>query len=110
MTEKTDGPILVTTTFEDSDQAEKLAAVLLQDRLIACGQISGPMTSSYWWNGNITTSTEYVLSMKTMSGLYPRLEGVIKANHPYEVPEIMSVPITHVSRDYLNWMLQELAE
>jgi periplasmic divalent cation tolerance protein len=101
-------PILVTTSFEEKQQAEKLTEILLQERLIACGQISGPVTSSYWWQGDLTTSTEYILTMKTASVYYERLEKTIRANHPYEVPEIAVIPITHLSDDYQAWMQQEL--
>jgi periplasmic divalent cation tolerance protein len=101
-------PLIVTTTFEERQQAEKLAAILLQERLIACGQISGPVTSSYWWKGALTTSTEFILSMKTTEEHYERLEKTIQAHHPYEVPEIVAVPIVHLSDDYKAWMQQEL--
>jgi periplasmic divalent cation tolerance protein len=103
-------PILVTTTFEERQQAEKLAMILLQERLIACGQISGPVTSSYWWKGSLTTSMEYILSMKTTAVHYERLEKTIQSNHPYDVPEIVVVPITNLSDDYWAWMQQELQE
>ena len=102
-------PILVSTSFEDRKHAEKLVAILLQERLIACGQIAGPVTSSYWWNGSITTSTECILSMKTTAAQYERLEMAIRSNHPYEIPEIVAVPIASISDDYRVWMEQELA-
>jgi periplasmic divalent cation tolerance protein len=101
-------PILVSTSFEEKQHAEKLLAILLQERLIACGQISGPVTSSYWWNGSITKSTECILSMKTTATLYERLEITIQSNHPYDIPEIVAIPITNISDDYWEWMQQEL--
>jgi periplasmic divalent cation tolerance protein len=101
-------PILISTSFEDREQAEKLLAILLQERLVACGQISGPVTSSYWWQGSITTAAEFVLSVKTIMGHYDSVESAIQINHPYEVPEIIAVAITHISDDYRDWMLQEL--
>lgn len=101
-------PILVTTTFEDRQQAENLAGILLSERLIACGQIAGPVTSSYWWKNVLTTSTEFILSMKTTAQHFKRLEKTIRSNHPYDVPEIVAVPITNISDDYWEWMQQEL--
>jgi periplasmic divalent cation tolerance protein len=101
-------PILVTTAFAERQEAERLVEILLQERLIACGQVSGPVTSSYWWKGSLTQSTEYVLAMKTTASLYERLENVIRSNHSYDVPEIIAVPITHISNDYREWMRQEL--
>jgi periplasmic divalent cation tolerance protein len=103
-------PILVTTAFEERQEAEKLVGILLQERLIACGQISGPVSSAYWWKGALTQSTEYILSMKTTATLYKRLENIIRSNHPYDVPEIIAISITHLSDDYREWMRQELQE
>lgn len=108
MTEKMHNPIVVTTSFEDKQQAEKLSEILLKERLIACGQIAGPVTSSYWWKGTLTTSTEFILSMKSTAELYDQLEKTIRSNHPYDVPEIVAVPVTHISDDYWAWMQQEL--
>jgi periplasmic divalent cation tolerance protein len=101
-------PILVTTAFEDRQQAEKLTEILLQERLIACGQITGPVISSYWWNDSLTTSAEYILSMKTTATLFEQLEKIIRSIHPYDIPEIVAVPIAHISDDYWQWMQQEL--
>ena len=103
-------PILVSTTFENRPDAEKMAVMLLKERLIACGQITGPVTSSYWWKGIIITSVECILSMKTTPALYERLESAIKASHPYEVPEIVAIPITYLSDDYREWMERELED
>ena len=75
-------PILVTTAFEDRQHAEKLAEILLQKRLIACSQIAGPVISSYWWKDSLTTSFEYILSMKTTAALFEKLEKTIHSNHP----------------------------
>ncbi len=100
--------ILVTTTFEHHDEAEKMATQLLEKRLIACAQIGGPITSCYWWNGKIENGKEYVLSMKSTELLYEKLESTIIGIHTYEVPEIIATPITKISRHYLEWMDQEL--
>jgi len=101
-------PILISTSFDDRQQAEKLLAILLQQRIVACGQITGPVSSSYWWKGSITTATEFVLSMKTIMAHYDLVESTIQTNHPYEVPEIIAVAISHISDDYRDWILQEL--
>jgi periplasmic divalent cation tolerance protein len=108
MKEKMHNPIVVSTAFEERLQAEKLVGILLRERLIACGQISGPVTSSYWWKDTLTTSTEFIVSMKTTTLHFERLEQTIRSNHPYDIPEIIAVPITHISEDYREWMQQEL--
>ena len=108
MIEKSDIPLVVTTTFENRNEAEELATILLQQRLIACAQISSPVSSSYWWNGEIVTATEYILIMKTLSSRYGRLEKVIQSRHSYQVPEIVAQPITVGSLDYLSWLQREI--
>jgi len=108
MTEKTKHLMIITTTFEDKRQAEDIATVLLKKRLIACGQISGPITSTYWWKDEIVNSIEFILSMKTLSGNYKKIEKVIKENHPYEVPEIIGVSIDEMSDDYRKWLNTEI--
>jgi periplasmic divalent cation tolerance protein len=101
-------PLLITTTFESHDDAEKLSRVLLERRLIACARIAGPVSSSYWWQGRITSSEEYVLTMKSDDSQYRELERVILELHPYEVPEIVATVITHVSEGYHQWLEEEL--
>jgi periplasmic divalent cation tolerance protein len=109
MTEKTNHPIVVTTTFEDRQEAEKLVDILLQERLIACAQIGEPVSSAYWWNDEITRSSEYTVVMKSTSELFQRLEKAIKINHSYDVPEIIAVPIVKISDDYRIWLEEELS-
>lgn len=101
-------PLLITTTFENRADGEKMAAALLAKRLIACAQISGPVRSTYWWQGEITAADEYLLVMKSDESLYHELEQVIRDLHPYETPEIVATVITHVSEDYRRWMEKEL--
>ncbi len=100
--------ILVSTTFETREDAEKMANLLLQERLVACAQISRPIASWYWWKDAIEHSTEYSLSMKSTEELFTALEIAIKEHHPYETPEIIGIPITRISIEYLDWMKLEL--
>ncbi len=100
--------ILVSTTFESKEEAEKMASYLLEERLIACAQITGPITSCYWWKNDVENSIEYGLAMKSMEELYVPLERSIKEMHPYETPEIIAVPIIHIDKEYLEWMKMEL--
>ncbi len=91
------------------EEAEKMASRLLEARLVACAQITGPVISCYWWNEKIEKSTEYGLALKSFEELFVKLECMIKEYHPYETPEIIAVPITHASREYLEWMNLELS-
>jgi len=101
-------PLVITTTFEGRADAEKMASALLEKRLIACAQISGPVSSSYWWQGKIVSSEEYLLVMKSDESLYDVLEQCIRELHPYETPEIIATVIKHLSEDYRQWLEKEL--
>ena len=71
-------------------------------RLSGCIQIIGPIISTYWWKGNIETSEEWILFIKSKKNLYEELEKAIKEIHPYETPEIIALPIVAGSKDYLE--------
>jgi len=100
--------IQVCTTTEKEEDAEKIAKIVIEKRLGACVQIIGPIKSFYWWQEKIETAEEWLLFIKTKKELYEELEKVIKEIHPYEIPEIISVPILLGSKDYLEWLNKEL--
>jgi periplasmic divalent cation tolerance protein len=94
---------VVTTTAERKD-ADAIAAAVLEKRLAACVQVSGPIDSSYWWNGRLETAREWTVTMKTRRDLYVKLEKALLAMHPYDQPEIVATPIIEVSPGYLKWL------
>jgi len=98
----------VVTTTETREQAEAIGQRLVESRLAACAQIIGPISSTYWWKGKIETSNEWMCISKTRSDLYRDLEQVIREIHPYEVPEIVAIPIVAGSKAYLDWLGKEL--
>ena len=100
--------IQVITTAEKKEDAERIAIILVEKRLAACVQIVGPITSTYRWKGNIETAGEWQCMIKSRAGLYKEVENAIKSVHPYEVPEIIAVPILAGSDDYLEWLRSEL--
>lgn len=99
--------IVVQTTTETREQAERIARVLVEARLAACVQVSGPIESCYRWQGAVTNSQEWVCSAKTRSLLYDQLESAIRRHHPYQTPEIIAVPVAAGSADYLAWLEAE---
>jgi periplasmic divalent cation tolerance protein len=101
-------PLLITTTFENRTDAEKMATALLAKRLVACARITGPVSSSYWWQDKIVSSEEYLLEMKSDESLYDELKESLRASHPYETPEIVATVIDHLSEDYRQWLEKEL--
>jgi len=100
--------IQVVTTTDKKEDAEKIALSLVERKLAACVQIVGPITSIYRWKGNIETAEEWQCVIKSRKDLYEEIETAIKAIHPYEVPEIIAVPIVAGSGDYLEWLRGEL--
>ena len=102
-------PVIVTTSIDQEDVAIKLAEVVLEKRLAACVQILPPITSLYWWEGEIASDKEYLVSMKSDRNLFNHLIDSIRAVHSYEVPEIIATQIVEIDKDYSAWMKKELS-
>lgn len=100
--------VQVFTTTEKKEDAEKIAKAMVEKRLAGCIQIVGPINSMYWWKGNVETAGEWLLLIKSKKELYEELEKAIKELHPYETPEIVAVPIVAGSKEYLEWLKNEL--
>lgn len=103
----TKSALLVLTTLPDRARAEALARELLAARLAACVQIGATLHSLYHWRGEIETAEEIPVAIKTRTELYARVEEFIGAHHPYELPEIVAVPITDGSPAYIDWIAAE---
>jgi periplasmic divalent cation tolerance protein len=99
--------ILVLTNVPDAVTADALARKLVEHRLAACVSRLPGVQSVYRWQGAIETSGEVTLMIKTAQTRYAELETVIKAWHPYQLPEIIALPITEGSPQYLEWIVQE---
>jgi periplasmic divalent cation tolerance protein len=96
--------IQVTTTTETKEEAEKIARHLVETKLAACVQITGPITSIYRWKGKVENTQEWLCLIKTKDDLYNKVEAAIKSHHSYETPEIIAVPIVKGSKEYLIWL------
>jgi len=99
--------IEVHTTIDTKEGAQKIAEALVSQRLAACVQVSGPIISTYWWQGAVEQAEEWVCTAKTRKELYAVLEQVIRAIHPYDVPEILAVDVISGNTGYLDWVSQE---
>ena len=99
--------ISVMTTVDKKQTLEQIGRALLQKRLVACIQITGPFKSIYWWKGTLEETEEWIGIMKTRSELYDEVEKEVKALHPYEVPEIMAVEARTVLPAYEKWVVAE---
>ncbi len=96
--------IQVITTVEHREDAQRIATALVEQRLAACVQVSGPVTSTYRWQGKIHSAQEWQCSIKTRRDRYPEVEQAIRKLHPYQVPEILALPVVAGGADYLAWL------
>lgn len=99
--------LLVFTNLPDEASAELLATRLVNNRLAACVNILAPCRSVYRWQGEMESAQEVPLLIKSTRELYPALEAAIRADHPYELPEIIAVPIDLGLPGYLDWVAAE---
>jgi periplasmic divalent cation tolerance protein len=96
--------MLVFTNAPDRAIAEKIARTLVEQKLAACVNILAGCMSIYRWDGMVETAAEVPLLIKTRAEIYPEVEAAIKGLHPYELPEIVAMPIAQGSREYLEWI------
>ena len=105
-----DDYIQVITTVDSEAAAGELAHALVEQRLAGCVQVVGPITSTYRWEGEVETAQEWLCLIKSNGTLYNALEKAIAAVHPYDTPEILALPVSAGSVDYLLWLREALAE
>lgn len=96
--------MLIVFTTTPTSEAEKLAAAIIEAKLAACVQIIPSIKSIYVWQGEVQKEDESLLLIKTLPEKYVELEAFIKANHSYDVPEIVAVEAERVSDDYVGWL------
>ena len=101
--------LLVFTNLPERAAAEKLAEALIARRLAACVNILAPCRSVYRWRGAVQHDEEHPVLIKTTRAAYAELEAQIRAHHPYELPEIIAVPIERGLPAYLDWVAAETA-
>lgn len=101
--------LLVLTNLPDRAAAEKLADALVAQQVAACVNVLAPCRSVYRWKGAVQHDEEHPVLIKTTQERYPALEAAIRAAHPYELPEIIAVPIERGLPAYLDWVAAETA-
>lgn len=101
--------LVVLCTCPDGDTARGLAAGLVEGRLAACVNILPEIRSIYRWRGETCDDAEVLMVAKTSPDAYPGLERWLRQHHPYDVPEVLALPVQAGSRDYLEWVLNETA-
>jgi len=95
------------TTAPSAETAKRLVRTLVERRLVACGTVLPGASSTYWWHGVVTDEEEVVVVLKTTTARWAALAAALPALHPYEVPELVALPIVGGYRPYLDWLRAE---
>ncbi len=98
--------IIITTTFENKEEANKIIEILLEERLVSCCQLSH-IERYYQWKGKIEHTNELLLQMKSKKELFKEIEKVILENHSYETPQLVAYDIVDGFKEYLDWIGEE---
>lgn len=101
--------IQVQTTVASRLDGERIGQALVDARLAACAQVVGPIESRYRWEGQVTVTEEWLLLLKARQADWDELTAEIRRLHPYDVPELLGVPVLAVSDDYAAWVLEKTA-
>jgi periplasmic divalent cation tolerance protein len=100
--------VVVFITVPSREEGKKIATYLVERKLAACVNVLGPIESIYTWNGELTTDEEALLVVKTNMQIFEgQFIPAVKEIHPYDVPEIIALPILKGSKDYLDWIQRE---
>jgi len=101
--------LLILTTTPKKADGQNIARLLVRERAAACVQIVGRIESRYRWKGKIEEAQEWLCIIKTTTKNFKKVERLIRTIHPYEVPEIVAVPLVAGGDDYLSWLSAEVA-
>lgn len=100
---------MIISTCPDKGSAQRIAEMLVEAKLAACVQVF-PIESMYVWQGKVCNENECMLFIKTEAALFDRISAAVKGAHPYEVPEIIQIPVTDGLPEYLSWISDCVAE
>ena len=101
--------IVIFITTADEQEAQSIAKLLLEQRLIACANVVPKVNSMFWWQGVIESDDESMLVLKTKADLLTKVVDAVKSVHSYDVPEVIALPIIGGNEDYLKWIGEETA-
>lgn len=96
--------IVIFVTAKDKDEAEKIAAHLVEEKLVACVNIVPNVSSVFWWEKKIDQAQEVLLIAKSKKILFKKIVAAVKSTHSYDVPEVIALPIIDGNSDYLKWI------
>jgi periplasmic divalent cation tolerance protein len=104
-----DDCLQVTVAAASREEADRITRTAVEERLAACGQVIGPVTSTYRWEGKVARGEEWICVLKTTRARFPELRYHVLGMHGYRVPEIIATAITAGAIDYLEWIHAETA-
>ena len=96
--------ILILVTAESVEEAQKIAAALMEEKLVACANIVPGVKSRFFWKGKVESADEVLIILKTRETHFERIAEVVKEKHSYAVPEIVALNIARADEKYLNWL------
>lgn len=105
-----DGHVVILVTTESKESADEIARVLLEGRKAACVNILPEVQSHFWWQGGLDHAREALLVIKTRASLLDEVVAAVRAVHPYDVPEVIALPIVGGNPEYLRWLDAETAD
>ncbi|MBA3962016.1 MAG: divalent-cation tolerance protein CutA [Chthoniobacterales bacterium] len=96
--------LLVLSTFPDRGKAQRIAEELVAGHFAACANVASAVDSFYWWKGEMETANEVLVYFKTSGEKFPAFEEKLRELHPYDMPEIIALPVVAGSEEYLVWV------
>lgn len=99
---------VVQLTAPSRDEAERIGRLAVDRHLAACAQVWGPVSSTYRWAGAVESAAEWACALKTTAGVVAELVALVAAEHDYEVPEVLVLPVTGGHAAYLAWVVAEV--
>ena len=99
--------VVVFVTAGSREEGEKIAGKIIEERLAACCNLVGPVTSFFWWDDKVERNEEMLLIIKTSSETFEKLKNRVRELHSYSVPEIIALPVTAGLEEYLTWIYDE---
>ena len=99
--------VVVVSTTDSAEEAERLARVVVEQRVAACVQVVGPVRSAFRWEGTVSVETEWQLVAKTAADRVDDLTALLEGEHSYDVPEVVATPVIGGSAAYLAWVVDE---
>jgi periplasmic divalent cation tolerance protein len=100
--------VQITTTTGKRQDAEQIASELVSRRLAGCVQVSGPVISTFRWQGKVETAEEWICTVKTTTAQLNAIQSLFDEIHPYDVPELIATPIVDGSDAYLRWLGEQV--